>query len=67
MKELEEVKEKNTDLQYRLVTLETIQHTPNRKHQMIKTGKSYTWVVEEDNLTELLEKNLLKNIKEGDK
>tara|TARA_Y100001958_G_scaffold146710_1_gene126689 strand:+ start:211 stop:315 length:105 start_codon:yes stop_codon:yes gene_type:complete len=34
---------------------------------MIETGKSYTWVVEEDNLTELLEKNLLKTIKEGDK
>tara|TARA_Y100001935_G_scaffold8873_1_gene6931 strand:- start:332 stop:439 length:108 start_codon:yes stop_codon:yes gene_type:complete len=35
---------------------------------MIETGKSYTRVVEDDNkLTELLEKNLLKTIEEGDK
>tara|TARA_B100000609_G_C17088132_1_gene367815 strand:+ start:315 stop:521 length:207 start_codon:yes stop_codon:yes gene_type:complete len=68
MKELEEVKEKITDLEYRLVSLETIQHTHNRKDQMIETGKSYTRVVEDDNkLTELLEKNLLKTIEEGDK
>ena len=35
MKKLEELKEKITDLEYRLVTVETIQHTHNRKHRMI--------------------------------
>ena len=35
---------------------------------MIETGKSYAKVVEDENkLTELLEKNLLKTIEEDDK
>ena len=35
---------------------------------MIETGKSYAQVVEDENkLTELLEKNLLKTIEEDDK
>lgn len=68
MNELEELKEKINDLEYRLVTVETIQHTHNRKHRMIETGNSYTQVVEDENkLTELLEKNLLKTIKEDNK
>ena len=59
MKELEELKEKITDLEYRLVTVETIQHTHSRKHRMIETGKSYAKVVEDENkLTELLKKGL---------
>ena len=49
MKELEELKEKINDLEYRLVTVETIQHTHNRKHRMIETGKSYAKVVEDEN------------------
>ena len=68
MNELEKLKEKINDLEYRLVTVETIQHTHNRKHRMIETGKSYAKVVEDENkLTELLEKNLLKTIEEDDK
>ena len=68
MNELEELKEKINDLEYRLVTVETIQHTHNRKHRMIETGKSYANVVEDEHkLTELLEKNLLKTIKEDNK
>ena len=68
MKELEELKEKINDLEYRLVTVETIQHTHNRKHRMIETGKSYARVVEDENkLTELLEKNLLNNLEQDPK
>jgi|ETNmetMinimDraft_1059919.scaffolds.fasta_scaffold291569_1 hypothetical protein len=68
MKKLEELKEKITDLEYRLVTVETIQHTHNRKHRMIETGKSYAKVVEDENkLTELLEKNLLNNLEQDPK
>ena len=68
MNELEELKEKINDLEYRLVTVETIQHTHNRKHRMIETGNSYTQVVEDENkLTELLEENLLKTFKEDNK
>ena len=68
MKELEELKEKINDLEYRLVTVETIQHTHNRKHRMIETGKSYAKVVEDENkLTELLEKNLLNNLEQDPK
>jgi len=68
MKELEELKEKITDLEYRLVTVETIQHTHNRKHRMIETGKSYAKVVEDENkLTELLEKNVWEKREENDK
>ena len=67
MKKLEELKEKITDLEYRLVTVETIQHTHNRKHRMIETGKSYAKVVEDENkLTELLKKGL-ENIEEDPK
>ena len=68
MKELEELKEKITDLEYRLVTVETIQHTHNRKHRMIETGKSYAKVVEDENkLTELLEKNVWEKREENEK
>ena len=68
MKKLEELKEKITDLEYRLVTVETIQHTHNRKHRMIETGKSYAKVVEDENkLTELLETNLLNNLEQDPK
>ena len=68
MKELEELKEKINDLEYRLVTVETIQHTHNRKHRMIETGKSYAKVVEDENkLTELLEKNVWEKREEDDK
>ena len=68
MKKLEELKEKINDLEYRLVTVETIQHTHNRKHRMIETGKSYAKVVEDENkLTELLEKNLLNNLEQDPK
>jgi len=68
MKELEELNARIADLEYRLVTVETIQDTHNRKHRMIETGKSYNEVIEDENkLTELLEENVLKNIEEDPK
>ena len=68
MKELEELKEIIADLELRLGIVETTQHTHSRKHRMIETGKSYAKVVEDENkLTELLEKNLLKTIEEDNK
>ena len=68
MKELEELKERIADLEFRLGTVETIQHTHNRKHRMIETGKSYDKVVEDENkLTELLEKNVWEKREEDPK
>ena len=68
MKELEELKERIADLELRLGTVESIQHTHNRKHRMIETGKPHDIVVEDENkLTELLEKNVWEKREEDDK
>ena len=68
MKELEKLQIRIADLEHRLVTVETIQHTHNRKHRMMETGKTLDEIIEDENkLTELLEKNVLKNIEEDDK
>jgi hypothetical protein len=59
MTEIGKLKEKIKNLEFRIETIETIQHTHDRKHRMIEAGKSYTQVVEDENrLTEQLEKNL---------
>ena len=59
MKELEELQKRIADLEHRLVTVETIQHTHNRKHRMIETGKTLDEIIEDENtLAELLEKGL---------
>tara|TARA_Y100000758_G_C15661240_1_gene278426 strand:- start:88 stop:294 length:207 start_codon:yes stop_codon:yes gene_type:complete len=68
MKELKQLKEIISDLEFRLGIVETIQHTHSRKHRMIETGKSYAKVVEDENkLTELLEKNVWEKREENDK
>ena len=62
MKELEELKERIADLELRLGTVESIQHTHNRKHRMMETGKTLDEIIEDENkLTELLEKGLENN------
>ena len=59
MKELKNLKEKLLDLEFRLATIEHIQHTHSRKHRMIETGKSLDEIIEDENtLAELLEKGL---------
>ena len=59
MTEIDKLKEKIKNLEFRIETIETIQQTHDRKHRMIEAGKSYTQVVEDENrLTEQLEKNL---------
>ena len=68
MKELEKLQIRIADLEHRLVTVETIQHTHNRKHRMIETGKTLDEIIEDENkLTELLEKNVWEKREEDDK
>ena len=67
LEELEELKERIADLEHRLATVETIQHTHSRKHRMLETGKTIDEIIEDENtLTELLEKGL-ENIEGDDK
>ena len=49
MTEIDKLKEKIKNLEFRIETIETIQHTHDRKHRMIEAGKSYTQVVEDEN------------------
>ena len=59
MKELKKIKEKILELEYRLTTVEHIQHTHSRKHRMLETGKTLDEIIEDENtLAELLEKGL---------
>ena len=61
MKELKNLKEKILDLEFRLTTVEHIQHTHSRKHRMLETGKTLDEIIEDENtLTELLEKEFEK-------
>ena len=59
MKELKNLKEKILELEYKLSTVEHIQHMHSRKHRMLETGKTLDEIIEDENtLTELLEKEL---------
>ena len=59
MKELKNLKEKIIELEYKLNTVEHIQHMHSRKHRMLETGKTLDEIIEDENtLAELLEKGL---------
>ena len=59
MKELKKLEERILELEYKLATVEHIQHMHSRKHRMLETGKTIDEIIEDENtLTELLEKGL---------
>ena len=68
MKELKKLEERILELEYKLATVEHIQHMHSRKHRMLETGKTLDEIIEDENkLTELLEKNVWEKREENEK